>query len=113
MPHRAFWGRGRYSLKGVDKGVDNKREQPILKNAEEVDPLGDGHAEELKEYLRRCWSWIVRCVMVGREWGVDVDLPMELLGTFISLNLLTWEDRERIISTDDWRQHFAREERGQ
>lgn len=85
MSHRTFRGRGRYSL----KGVNNKRDQPILEHGKEVDPLGDGHAEELKEYLRGCWSWIVRCIMVGREWGFDFDLPMELLGIFMSLNFLT------------------------
>jgi hypothetical protein len=63
-----------------------------VKNGQEVDPLRDGHAQELKEYLRGWWSWIVRRAMVSKEWRVNVDLPMQVLRAFIPLNILTWED---------------------
>ena len=102
IPHRRFWGRGYYRI----PRIDNKREKPILKNGVEVDPLGDGHAGELREYLSECWNTIVRSVMVGREWDVEIQLEYEILAIFERLDIITLEQRDAIQNGNEWKAAF-------
>ena len=103
IPHRAFWGRGRYRL----PGIDNKREQPIMKDGIEMDPLGEGHTNELRQYLHECWNWIVRSIMVGREWGQNVRVKSEILYIFERFRFLSQKDYLKISASDEFQTAFG------